>query len=382
MKTRLLALPLTLVAFGGCSDSSTNPAPPSGMEVVRAIDDLNYIRGRFFFIVRPARTLADGGVVDFATLHVYMDDLNGANNQGTVSGYGEIDATAPEDPSKRISGAFDELLPLTHYSVSTAMYGDRFPVLELKYSISRNQVLAITYEETLPGGTRRAVGGMEGDTLRAQLLQAPSDLLFADAANTDYYEDDLAIAPFNQVRDFELKNVYDLQTSNIDPATLQLEVRRYNALVDEPNDRVIDGGKVTSYIQILGLDLFRDLGLGTPITGPDGAIDRFTNANFIDPERGLVWFPDLRPFDPRITGRADARPEEDEFWKTRVAAVDNSIPGLRKLVLWPEGAANPPGSAESPTQVQLWSNPRVYDKRNILVVVDRKYYLYAKFRSH
>jgi cell surface protein SprA len=283
-----------------------------------------------------------------------------------------------------LTGEFDELQPLTDYSVSTEMYGDRFPVLELARPILSHEVLGVSYEETLPGGSRRAVGTVDPsgvDTIHVQLLQAPMDLLLADASNTDFYEDDLSIAPFNQVREFELRNVYDLQARNIDPATFHLEVRRFNGNLNDPNDRVIDGGKATSYLQILGLDLFHDLGMGLPQLGPDGNVDQFTYANFLDLGRGLVSFPDVRPFDPRIAGRVDARPEEDLFWKSRVPNVDLSVPGLRKLVLWPQGLANPPGSAESPTQVQLWSNPNVYDKRNQLPAVDRRYYLYAKFNG-
>ena len=381
MKARLsAALVLVLLAAAGCSDNSTSP----GQSVVRTIDDLNYVHGRFFFVVRPARTLSDGGTVDIATLRVWRDDLNGSNNQGTVAGYGEVDATAPAAPARRVAGRFDQLQPLTDYSVSTQMYGDRFPVLELVQPLAQGGMLGVSYEETLPGGSRRTVGTVDPsgvDTIRVQLLLAPRDLYFADADNNDFYEDDLSIAPFNQVREFELKNVYDLQARNIDPATFHLEVRRYDANLDEPNDQVNDDGILTGYIQILGLDLFKDAGNGTPLLGPDGSVDRFNYANFVDLERGLVFLPDLRPFDPRIAGRPDARPEEDLFWKSRMPGVDASVPGLRRLVLWPQGLANPPGSSQSTTPPALRSNPNVYDKRNQLPAADRRYYLYAKFNG-
>jgi hypothetical protein len=379
MRRAAFALVLALWLMPGCTSHSTEPPPPADNRITRTIDDLNYVHGRYFFIVRPAQTIADGGVVDLATLRVWVDDRSGADNLGTLPGYGYVDATASPGASARLSGDFDALQPLTDYTVTTSMYGDPFPVLILADQLSPAQILGVTYEEVLRGGARRAVGGVRGDTLDAQLLQAPRELLLASAANPDFYETDFSVAPFNQVREHEVKSVYDLLATNIDPATFELEIHRYDANLDEWNAAVKDGPDLVGYLRILGVDLFRDNGTGFPVVGPDQKVDRFTNANFVDFERGYVYFPDLRPFDPRIAGRPDATAEEDMFSRSRVPAVDTSIPGLRRLILWPAGVANPPGyGSGTTTPPELRANPKVYDKRNLQPTADRRYYLVAK----
>ena len=378
MNRSVFALLLVALALAGCSDKSTSP---TNKVVTRQIDDLNYVRGTYFFIQLPNEQLAGGATVDFATLRVFVDDENGANNQGTRSGYGEIDPTAAPGGSPRFVAAFDELQPLAGYEVTFAPYGDRFPVLILKHPISVSQVLAVAYEENLPGGGRRTVGsvpvcaGANCDSVRLRLLQAPHDLYQADGANPDMYEDDLAIAPFNAVRDHELKNVYDLGFRNFAPSDLQIEVRRHGAQIDEPDNAVIDNGDVIGYLQILGIDCFKDFGTGAPAVGADELVDGFTNASFLDPARGILYFPDLRPFDPRLDGRPDANPADNEFFKSRIAGVDTSIPGLRKRVLWPRNGANPPGSTAPKTPLALESNPNVYDKRTLQATADRRFYL-------
>src|SRR6185295_10036273 len=84
------------------------------------------------------------------------------------------------------------------------------------------------------------------DSIRVKILQAPKDQLLPNAAATDFYETDPSVAPFNVTRDYEIKSFYDLQTQNIDAASLTLQVRRYNANLDENNDAVKDGADLVS----------------------------------------------------------------------------------------------------------------------------------------
>ena len=360
----------------------------TAQEVVRTIDDLNYIKGKYFFMIRPADVMKTGATVDLATLKVWVDDINGSNNQGVRFGYAELDPTQAPGASPRILGAFDGLQPLTDYEVTSFYYGDQFPVLVLKVALTESQLLGITYDEVLPGGARRHVGSVpdcpvnsnvECDSIRVKVLQAPKDQLPANATNTDFYETDTSIAPFNITRDYQIKSFYDLQTSGIDPASLTLQVRRYNASLDESNDAINDNGEIVSYLQILGIDLFKDGGAGIAAPGADQLVDQFTYATYLDLQRGILFVPDLRPFDPRLPGRADHTPEDSLFFLPRVPNSDQTIPGLRKRVLWPQGLANPPGSTQPTTPVGLETNPNVYDKKNIQPTADRKYYIYAKF---
>jgi hypothetical protein len=361
----------------------------TAQEVIRTIDDLNYIKGKYFFVQRPAEQLETGSTIDIATLRVFVDDKNGTNDQGVRVGYADIDPTKAPDSTARLQGAFDERIPLTDFEVTTFYYGERFPVIVLKNSISNSQILGVTYDEVLTNGTRRTVGSAPPcpqdpnaacDSIRVKVIQAPRDELKARTDAPDLFETDLTLAPFNITRDYEIKSFYDLQTSNIDAASLQLQVRRYNAQQDEANDAFKDGGELISYLQILGADLFRDAGGGAVADGADQLVDQFTNASYLDLQRGILFFPDLRPFDPRLPGRPDATPEDEFFFKPRIANTDQTIPGLRKRVLWPAGLANPPGVVSSPiTPAALETNPNVYDKRNIQPQTDRRYYIYAKF---
>ena len=374
--TTALSVLLAVIAGAGCADKVSNvPAP----NVARAIDDVNYVHGQYFFLQRPVVAHAGDPRIDFSTLQVFLDDRNGTNDQDTRAGYAEIEPTGAAGTSPRLVGAFTKLAPLADYDVTTQFYGDRFPVLILKQPIANSQVLAIAYEEVLSAGGTRGVGTVPPctdtgcDSIRLCLIQAPRDVLLARAGDTDYFETDLALAPFNVTRDYEIKSVYDLGVRNIDERSMRLEVRRYSA--GEFSSFYKEGAELYSYLRILGVDLFRDSGSGSPLAGPDGTVDEFTNASFLDLERGLLVFPDLRPFDPRISGRPDAQPVDLAFFRSRL--VPNAdVPGLRGRVFWPAGLSNPPGSEVAVTPRGLESNPAVYDKRNVQPTTDRRYYVY------
>ncbi len=212
--------------------------------------------------------------------------------------------------------------------------------------------------------------------MRLRLIQAPRDELLAKAGDPDYFETDLTRAPFNVTRDYEIKSVYDLGVRNIDVRSTILQVRRYDAHPGEFSSFYREGAEAFSYLRILGVDLFRDAGAGSPTPGMDGTVDAFTNATFLDPERGVLVFPDLRPFDPRLPGRPDATPEDEFFFKSRIPNPAPAIPGARGRVFWPAGLSNPPGSEAAVTPHDLESNPAVYDKRNVEFARDPRYFLY------
>ena len=362
------ALALALAFAAGCSDDNTMTPPPDNT-ITRQIDDLNYVRRRYFFLQLPAEQLADGGTIDFATLRVFVDDANGSNNLGVRFGYGEIDPALAPGASPRLVGAFDRLQELADYEVTVAPYGDRFPVLILKQALFSSEVLAVTYEEVLPGGARRAIGSVPDcaggvcDSVRLKLVQAPKDLYLAKAGATDDYETNYGIAPFNQVREHELKNVYDLFFPGVEPRNLEIEVGSY-----APGDTLggfFEVGNFFDYLQVIGVDDDRD-----------ALVDQY----YLDPQRGTLMFPDLRPFDPRLPGRPDARPEDLEFFRSRLDATGGTpaVPGYRGHVFWPEGAASPPGSSAAVTPPALVANPHIYDRRNLQPVADRRYYLLVR----
>lgn len=357
-------------------------------EVVRTIDDLNYVRGKYFFIQRPAEQLATGSVIEPGSVRVYLDDKNGSNNQGVRIGTAEVDPTRPPGVGDTLSGSFDGLRELTDFQVKVDYFGDRFPVLVLRSAISNSQLLAVTYIETLADGTNRTVGNVpplpddpnaEAPPIRLKLLQAPRSLLKARVDAPDYFETDPALDPLAITRDYEIKSFYDLQSANIDPKSLSIQVRRYDAALEEATDAYKEGTSLFPYIRVMGIDLFTDNGSGAAIEGPDLIVDQITSAWFLETETGVLYFPDLRPFDPRVTPRPDATPEEDYFFRTRIVA-NNDVPGLRGRMFWPAGVPDPPGvPGGGITPEDLESNPKPYDKRNLQLVDDRRYYIWAKF---
>jgi hypothetical protein len=386
---RLGGTDLALVASKQEGRSERKSFQGTSQEVVRQIDDVNYIKGKYFFVQRPAEQIATNSQIEIGTLSVWVDDRQGSNDQGLRNGTAELDPTTATTDSTRSmpAGFFEQLRELTDYTVTTEYYGERFPVLVLKNALSNSQVLAISYQERLSDGTLRTVGTVPDcpadpnavcPPVRLKLIQAPRDRLIADASGV-FFETDPAKSPFYPTRDFEIKSFYDLQTSSIDPKSLVLEVRRYDAALDESNDVYREGGQSFSYLQILGVDLFADNGSGLPTPTPDQEVDQFLNSDFLDVENGILFFPDLRPFDPRVGSRPDSTTEEQFFFRPR-NGFDPTVPGLRRRILWPRGAASPPGvQTTGVTPVELEANPAVYDKRNLEIVADRKYYIYAKF---
>ncbi|MFC1475510.1 cell surface protein SprA, partial [Candidatus Zixiibacteriota bacterium] len=96
--------------------------------------------------------------------------------------------------------------------------------------------------------------------------------------------------------DYEWKNVYYLNTTNIDPAAFELDI--YKGPPGSENDiSNLNHQDGTPYLQIFGLDVYNDNGIWGK---PDDKID---NADYLlDLERGHLLFPNRRPFDPFTAG--------------------------------------------------------------------------------
>jgi hypothetical protein len=83
---------------------------------------------------------------------------------------------------------------------------------------------------------------------------------------------------------------------HIDPGSLRLEVVLDLAGPQGDNSSTIENefGQKTPLIEVLGLDQRNNNNPGDRT--PDGYVD----AEYIDYEKGLLWFPDLRPLDPSL----------------------------------------------------------------------------------
>ena len=138
-------------------------------------------------------------------------------------------------------------------------------------------------------------GGASLDTV-GSFNPGPADTLFLKMIRPDaltWGKDSLAVSVWAPVRRLELKNIYSLGSRTIDPETFDLKVER-DIGGSNPTDLDNDAGMKTPLIQVLGLDQ-RNNNDRSDFT-PDGRVD----PEFVDYDQGLIFFPDLRPFDPSI----------------------------------------------------------------------------------
>lgn len=94
---------------------------------------------------------------------------------------------------------------------------------------------------------------------------------------------------FGYTWDYMMRNIYNLGLSNIDEATLDIEIED---LVGNRLNPTVPEGSSVPWIRVFGLDQTDQFGTGPP----DNRIDLKTGQ--IDFERGTITFPSLRPFDP------------------------------------------------------------------------------------
>jgi len=267
--------------------------PPTTAATIR-IRDLDYIHRTYFFI-------ADHPIVWYrASLSVWRDDGNASNNTGaTVPGRARLDPTAPPDSAQNPEyfGSFDYLVQGEDYDV-VFLYitpqGGEIPIIELVAPLPPEATLALSYveragEETVaignpdPFASDPMVGKRAGEVL-LKMINPPLDLV--PAAPGGAFD---PTAPWYPSLRYELRNLYRLGVQNFSPENLTVKVRRLDAAFSTDPDAF--GG--VPFINLLGLDQ-RGPTVDSP---PDGKVDD----PFIDWDRGILFFPDLHPFDPDTT---------------------------------------------------------------------------------
>ncbi|MBM3285983.1 MAG: cell surface protein SprA [Candidatus Eisenbacteria bacterium] len=287
------------------------------------IEDWQYRRGKFFFLIDPdGPRLPEGDqVVD---LEVWIDDRNGSNNneQLTVPAYVTLSGNPPGRGEGRDSvwatGAFNRLTPSQDFIVQMDVYPG-YPVLILDdYQILDDRMtkaMGVSYR-TLSG---LEVGGTTGgnpDSLVLMILRPAAEMGETNPL-------DLTQGIFADKRRWEMRNVYDLG-SNLSSDGLTVRVRRKRTVGGITNpDRI---GEVT-FLEILGLDLYTDAGENqTP--GPDGKIDR----GKINYDSGYVMLCNLQPFAPvDVQAALGCEPTRAEL------PDDHLVPGLYLRNDWSSG---------------------------------------------
>jgi hypothetical protein len=278
---------LTLaVALAVCTltPSARASAPP---RVVR-VNDLDYVRRTYYFIADHPVVVRPG------TLHVWRDDRIQWTNVMESPGIARLDPTLP-GTTAQILGYFSLLQQDEDYFIDypwvTGGNGE-IPVLHLRQPLNSNELLAVSYVDDLTGVQVGTISGTDfanpdpglgkpANTLLVKLIAMELGRVRIDPATMLYDPTD----PFYRVIAYELRNFYDLGVTQIPEARFQLRVR-----LIQPGDDV-DAINGVPLMVVLGLDQRSAQG-GEP--DPDGIVDD----QFIDHERGLIYFPDLRPFAP------------------------------------------------------------------------------------
>jgi hypothetical protein len=356
--------------FGCGNDSTPRPKFPTGPtpSLTLTLRDIDYTTGIYYFLYDPN---LDHLQINNFEIEVYLDDYNSTNDQNTIPGRAFMDAgltTGPTgtygDPAvsdtTSARGIFSVLYPGADVDYEILeMYGPDYKVLRLKRQITGEQVLAVTYRAQRVGGGTVEVGGQntvesDGVTRRyMKLLRPPSSRVNPDPSGF-YSRDSL----FALTRDLELKNIYQFPGQHFDPTTFELTIRKG---VDDPPVTSIptpNGG--VPYLEVVGLDSY-DESSGTPVPGHDGKVDLIDFAPgspLVDFENGILFFPDPRPFAPRIgsPGGAPLFPFDQ--------AVSNMLVRRDSLV----GA---PGTANG-------ANVAIYDKYNAMRSFDVAYWIDAR----
>lgn len=269
-------------------------------ERVIRINDLQYVRGKYFFLSDP-----DSTVPQIVGLRVYVDDRVGIND----TQLGAQDAEAWIDPARQTpagapyDGSFHLLQEEEDYQVlntgsGTGAGGDTrlrsMPILVLTNPLSPNHVLAVAYRQ-LVGADTVDVGTFTdfqpGETLQLKMIRPGEDSWGTDTRNN------IAFSTWAPVRRLELKNVYDLRSRNIEKDSFELRIVQDVAGEGGSNPETITNEfrKSTPLLQVLGLDQKNNANPSNRT--PDGLVDQ----EYIDLDNGLLFFPDLRPFDPSLT---------------------------------------------------------------------------------
>jgi hypothetical protein len=334
---RIGALDFSVLASRQEGKSQRASYKGGGTNQTSTIADLDYVKGVYFFLYDPNLDLLD---IHNADIQLYEDDYNYSNDLTSTPGRAFVDTsftlggtaytvrgttitgvqTSYGDTTfgdtASVRGIFTRLYegPELDYQVLQP-YGPSYKIIKLNRQISGEQRLAVTYkaQRLVPGLEGPVqVGGQikaEADTVKRlylKLLRAPASIVTPNpgGGGVDPFFDPESL--FTRTRDLELKNFYQLPGQRIDPTSFKMVIRQ-GVQTPAVTSIVSPTGVSIPYIEILGLDSY-DQSSGSAVPGHDGVIDGTylysgSQQSFIDYENGILFFPDPRPFAPRIGSR-------------------------------------------------------------------------------
>ncbi len=336
--------PLDFTALASKQEGRSERASYSGGGASRTpqmLADYDYVKGQYFLLYDPnlpnpnAPGLPSVYRVDDTSIQLYLDDGNYGNDTNTLPGRAVVDplrallggryAGTPTDTAG-FRGRFDLLKPgpTADYEILSDYYlfnGFAYKIIRLRQPIvtNSNACLAVTYTATpldLSGNVIGAPIRVGGDTVSTagpdqgfvllKMLRVPRNKQTPqDPANPSvslYAPDGM----FEPVRELEMKNFYQLNGFGIDPTTFSMQIQQGRN--DPPDNFASLGDSLVSYIELAGLDNVNE-SVSPPVKGHDLKVDGTLNTGgslksstryFVDYKNGILFFPDPRPFAPRV----------------------------------------------------------------------------------
>lgn len=380
LASRVGPMDLTVLASKQEGRSERSSYSGGASKITRETADYEYIKGQYFLFYDPN----DGFIYDIndASVSVYLDDGNYGNDINVLRGKAQVDPDGafglplqPPADTAAVIGNFDLLRPGAdqQYEILDNIYPFTtytLKVLRLRQPIqpTSNQILAVRYTATpidpatgqaigppiQVGGRRITSAGADSNATTLKLLRPPRNL--QPFTTGDRFD---TTGVFFRTRELELKNFYNLDGFGIDPKSFQLAIRR---LRDDPPKTTVPFGDNTqvTYLEVLGLDN-RDETTGQSLPGHDGLVDgtapNSRQRAFVDYRNGVLFFPEPRPFAPRIEG-----PSAKLFDRLMDANLDRRV----KLT-GADDTVNEP-------------NPAIYEKGKWLET-DATYYIMSEFAA-
>jgi hypothetical protein len=362
------------------------------------LGDKDYVKGVYFFLYDPNLPAQD---IDESSMRLFLDEGINVNVTNMVRGRAFVDpitavvyppGAGQPDSTPAVHGTFRLLTPGADqdYEILSDVYGPLYKVIRLKSALTGdNQRLAVVYRYRQVGaggvafGDSIRVGGQSelGEdgvpALRMKLIRPPTGAEFMDRNLDGFVDAPSDTNPFPAARELELRNFYQLAGQRIDPRTFELAIMqgdeqppRTTVSVPRPPPPPPTQSTVVPYIEVLGLDNFDETSgfVNFDAKGHDGRVDGTAPSSnfraFVDFDRGTIFFPDLRPFAPRLAPDGTGRPFERAI--SRLLARRDSLVGP------------PPAPGENP--VPNAANPAIYDKRTLLSS-DRTYSIEVRFTA-
>lgn len=393
--------PLDFTALASKQEGRSERASYSGgaSRSGQVLADYDYVKGQYFLLYDP--NLPNPNFpgqpsiyrIEDSSIEVYLDDGNYGNDLNTLNGRAVVDpgrvlaggryaGTPPDTAGFR--GKFDlkQPGPTADYEILSDYYlfgRYAYKIIRLKQPIvsSSNACLAVRYRATpldiagnvlgpeiRVGGDSLTAPGPDQGFVQLKMLRAPRNQQRPENPadpNKSYYAPD---APFEPVRELELKNFYQLNGFGIDPSTFTLQIQKGR---NEPpvNFARGPGDTLVSYIEAAGLDNV-DESVSPPVRGHDLKVDGTLNTGgslqsstryFVDYKNGILFFPDPRPFAPRWA------PADSHYFD---AVMDYN--------------ANRRVRFDGPRDSTNEANQDIYDKYS-LFTTDAKYYLTLEYAA-